>query len=121
MKTKVFVALAVTLFLANTAPAGEMDNDRPGEKPTLLTAAPQIPTAAPAAATELDRESPTPASFFFRPFWGWHRPWGWYRPWGFGFNYFYTYSFFYYQPFFPTFGWPCYSGFGLSPFDLWWW
>jgi len=115
MNGKCFVALAVVLFLAGTAPAGEMDNDRPGPaaKPVTLQSQPAT-LLSQTVATELDRESPTPSCFFFRPCWGWCRPWG------FGFSYFYTYSFFY-RPFFPAFAWPYYTGFGFDPyFPLWW-
>jgi hypothetical protein len=118
MSIRSLVAVAVVLVLADGTRAGEMDGDRPGAAPATL-ATPPIPGPAPVRATELDRESPTPSCFFFRPWWGWYRPWGFYNSFGLGFNYFYSYSYLY-RPFLP-FAWSYYPwwGYGFDPSLIW--
>ena len=114
MKTNLLGALVAVLALANAAPAGEMDHDRPGAAPAVTGPVVALTTALPAAGSELDRESPAQACFFFRPFWGWHNPWA------FRFSFFHTHSFFY-RPFFPQFFAPHWGwwGWGCNPYLIW--
>src|SRR5262245_14976624 len=108
MTCKSVVALAAILLRANVATAGEMDNDRPGT--AVRSTAPQ------AAGSELDRESPAQACFFFQPWCGWCSPWGL----GLGFSDIYTINFFS-QPFFPAYFAPYWGwwGFGFNPDLIW--
>jgi hypothetical protein len=120
MSIRSLAVVAVVLVLADGARAGEMDSDRPGAAPATI-AAPPIPFSAPAQSSELDRESPTPSCFFFRPWWGWYRPWGFYNSFGLGFNFYYTYSYLYRPFFFPAFAWSYYPwwGYGFDPSLIW--
>jgi hypothetical protein len=89
--SKYIVAVVVALGLSATARADEMDQDRAGRPtpPAPEAAFAPFDLTALAAATELDRETPSQAWFVRRWGgwgWGWGRPWGWGwgRPWGWG-------------------------------------
>jgi len=130
MLRTLFCTVALFGFGA-VASAGELDKEigpKVGPPPGLVTAAPS--TAAPAAGSEMDRESPQGA-YHYHGGWGhggWghggygygHRGWyggyGGYRGWG-GYGGYYRpyYSGFYrpyYGGYYGGFGYPYYGGYG---------